>query len=250
MSKFSSILILTLYLFKQSILENATEEQVISFSQEAKNDEATEEYSGESGNPLFDEFWKEWAEKLPDYVSQYVYMVPIEYKESVIFYENVTKFPVSMKGGIILEETTVASEKIDFTIEAPNKTVIFKSTKFADIFNLNCTVPGLYKITIANNYLNREAKPTLVINTGQNLILEKENLSETEKKMDKLITFLKKYDQDTKITRYSRAKRKSDLRKTNKYFFSFSFIETIVLIGVTVWQYYYLKHLFEVKGSL
>ena len=249
MNKISSILIFIFYFFKQYLSEEVKEEQVISFSQQAKDTEVNEEYQ-DSGNPIFNNFWNEWTEKLPNYVSQYIYMVPLKYKQSIEFYENVTKYPANMTGGYILEETTVATEKIDFIIEAPNKTVIFKSANYADLFNLNCTVPGFYKITIANNYLNREVKPTLIINTGQNLILEKENLSETEKKMDKLITFLKKYDQDTKITRYSRAKRKSDLRKTNKYFFSFSLIETIVLIAVTIWQYYYLKHLFEVKGSL
>ena len=249
MSKISSILIFLLFIFKKSFSQNQ-EEKVIAFSQDAKNNEAVVEEPSIEMNPLLTEFWKEWQEKMPDYVSQYIYMIPLRYKQSMVFYENVTKFPVIMKGGILLEETTVATEKIDFSIEAPNKTIIFKSTKYADLFSLNCTVPGLYKITIANNYLNREAKPTLILNTGQNLILEKENLSETEKKMDKLITFLKKYDQDTKITRYSRTKRRSDLKKTNKYFFSFSVIETIVLIAVSIWQYYYLKHLFEVKGSL
>ena len=41
-----------------------------------------------------------------------------------------------------------------------------------------------------------------------------------------------------------------ELSKTNNYFYAFSVIETIILIGVTIWQYFYLKHLFEIKGSL
>ena len=47
-------------------------------------------------------------------------------------------------------------------------------------------------------------------------------------------------------------KRKDEkqLSSHNTYFFVFSMIETIVLIAVSFWQYYYLKHLFEVKGSL
>ena len=41
-----------------------------------------------------------------------------------------------------------------------------------------------------------------------------------------------------------------EINKYNIYFYIFAFIETFVLIGVSIWQYYYMTHLFEVKGSL
>ena len=41
-----------------------------------------------------------------------------------------------------------------------------------------------------------------------------------------------------------------EINKTNTYFYIFSFVETFVLIVVSIWQSYYMKHLFEVKGSL
>ena len=41
-----------------------------------------------------------------------------------------------------------------------------------------------------------------------------------------------------------------EIHKTNTYFYSFAFIETIALVGVSIWQSYYMKHLFEVKGTL
>ena len=41
-----------------------------------------------------------------------------------------------------------------------------------------------------------------------------------------------------------------EINKTNTYFYIFAFVETIVLIGVSIWQSYYMRHLFEVKGSL
>ena len=41
-----------------------------------------------------------------------------------------------------------------------------------------------------------------------------------------------------------------EINKTNTYFYIFSFVETFVLIAVTIWQSYYMRHLFEVKGSL
>ena len=88
------------------------------------------------------------------------------------------------------------------------------------------------------------------MNSGQNLFVEKENLSNTEKKLDSLLSFMKKYEQDYKLNRGFKRQRNEELSQTNKYFFIFSVVETIVLIGVSIWQYYYLKHLFEMKGSL
>ena len=41
-----------------------------------------------------------------------------------------------------------------------------------------------------------------------------------------------------------------EINKTNTYFYIFSFVETFVLIAVTIWQSYYMRYLFEVKGSL
>ena len=41
-----------------------------------------------------------------------------------------------------------------------------------------------------------------------------------------------------------------EINRTNTYFYIFAFIETFVLIGVSIWQSYYMRHLFEVKGSL
>jgi len=41
-----------------------------------------------------------------------------------------------------------------------------------------------------------------------------------------------------------------EINKTNNYFYIFAFVETFVLISVSIWQSYYMRHLFEVKGSL
>ena len=43
---------------------------------------------------------------------------------------------------------------------------------------------------------------------------------------------------------------KLEIKKTNTSFYIFAFVETFVLIGVSIWQSYYMRHLFEVKGSL
>lgn len=201
-------------------------------------------------NALFKNLKYEWSKKMSDFVSQYIYMIPVPYKTQVDFYENITKVPCLMRGAFLLEEANTEKDIIDFRILDPNKTVIFQSSSIGSIFQLNITNKGLYTILFNNRVLNKEVKPTLIMNSGQNLVVEKENLSETEKKLDQLLTFFKKFEQDNRLNRGFRRKRNEQLSSTNTYFITFSFVETIVLIGVSVWQYYYLKHLFEMKGSL
>ena len=115
---------------------------------------------------------------------------------------------------------------------------------------MNLTEKGIYKLLFYNRVNKKEVYPTFIMNTGQNLIVNKDNLSGTEKKFDKIISFLTKHELENKVNRGFRRKGNESLINTNNYFFIFSLIETLVLIGVSLWQYYYLKHLFEIKGSL
>ena len=204
----------------------------------------------EAINPIFQEFIDEWDEKMQDFNVQYTHLIPIKYKSKAVYYENITKVPCSFQGAFILEEATSKSDTIDFKIIAPNKTVVFQASSIGAIFQLNLTDKGLYAIEFHNRILNKEVRPNLMVDSGQNAILEKDNLSKTEKKLDSIVTFLKKYEQDTKLAKGFKRIGNEELSKTNKYFFAFSVIETIVLIGVSIWQYLYLKHLFEIKGSL
>jgi hypothetical protein len=201
-------------------------------------------------NPIFQDFINEWEAKMQDFETQYTHLIPVKYKSQAEYYENITRVPCAFRGAFILEEATSKSDVIDFRIIAPNNTVVYQVSSIGSIFSLNLTDKGLYTIVFHNRVLNKEIRPNLMVNSGQNVILGKENLSKTEKKLDNIITFLKKYEQDTKLTKGFKRIGNEELSKTNKYFFAFSVIETIVLIGVSIWQYFYLKHLFEIKGSL
>jgi hypothetical protein len=199
---------------------------------------------------LFANLKSEWINSMGDFVSQYLVIVPVPYKKPVDFFENVTQVPCSMRGAFFLEEANSEKDVIDFSILAPNNTVIFHSVSFGAIFNLNLTEKGLYTIIFNNRAMSREVKPTFIMNAGQNLIVEKEKLSASEQKLDNLFSIFKRFDQETKLNRGFTRKGDKLLSSTNTYFYIFSLLETIVLIGVSAWQYYYLKHLFEVKGSL
>jgi len=201
-------------------------------------------------NKLFSKFKEDWVNNMNDFISQYVYIVPVPYKKEVDYYEIIKQVPCLMRGAFLNEDANSENDFIDFKIISPYNKVIFEASSIGEIFSLNLTEKGVYKLSFYNKANNKEVYPTLIMNTGQNLVVEKENLSETEKKFDKIINFLIKNEQENKVNRGFRKKGNESLVRTNKYFFIFSLIETIVLIGVSAWQYYYLKHLFEIKGSL
>ena len=201
-------------------------------------------------NKLFSKFKEDWVNNMSDFISQYVYIVPVPYKKEVDYYEIIKQVPCLMRGAFLNEDANSENDFIDFKIISPYNKVIFEASSIGEIFSLNLTEKGVYKLSFYNKANNKEVYPTLIMNTGQNLVVEKENLSETEKKFDKIINFLIKNEQENKVNRGFRKKGNESFVRTNKYFFIFSLIETTVLIGVSAWQYYYLKHLFEIKGSL
>jgi len=199
---------------------------------------------------LFSDFKKEWENTMSDFISQYIYLIPVPYKKEIDYYEIITQIPCVMRGAFLNEDANSENDVIDFKIISPNNTIIYEVSSIGSIFSLNITQKGVYKLLFYNKAINKEVYPTLIMNTGQNLIVEKESLSETEKKIDKVISFLLKHEQENKMNRGFIKKRNESLINTNNFFYIFSLIETVVLIAVSFWQYYYLKHLFEIKGSL
>ena len=199
---------------------------------------------------LFSDFKKEWENTMSDFISQYIYLIPVPYKKEIDYYEIITQIPCVMRGAFLNEDANSENDVIDFKIISPNNTIIYEASSIGSIFSLNITQKGIYKLLFYNKAINKEVYPTLIMNTGQNLIVEKESLSETEKKFDKVISFLLKHEQENKMNRGFIKKRNESLINTNNFFYIFSLIETVVLIAVSFWQYYYLKHLFGIKGSL
>ena len=205
---------------------------------------------GLKNSKILEKFFEEWSQNMPDFVGQYMYTIPVKKRTQVEYYENITKVPCKFQGAFILDEAQSDQEKIEFKIISPNNTIIYQKTDVASIFSVEINEKGLYTLVFNNKFLNRDVRPSLVVNSGQNLVLERENLSETENKLEKIMAFLLKYDQDRKLTRGFIRRGNEELKKTNKFFYVFSCIESIVLIVVSIWQYFYLKHLFEIKGSL
>ena len=208
----------------------------------------TQNETSSEKNEIIDEFQNQWRETMMDYESQYVYIIPVGYKKIATFYENVSEVPSRFRGAYFVDDT--GKERVEFKITDPHKKILYHNTTFGSIFDFNVTEKGLYEISFNNKFTNSEIKPTFTMNSGQNLKLERQTLNKTESKLDDLIQFRQNYKTSDQMVRNMKRRRYNKLMKTNKYFFVFSVIETLVLVGVSAWQYYYMKHLFEIKGSL
>lgn len=238
------LILLLVGIIKSAITQNETSQNNSESTEVPTNDTNNDDYYMKNEDP----FTAEWRSKMYDYESTYVYMIPVAYKSSQIFYENITTVPARVRGAFIIDESS--KDKVDFQIKGPKGNVVYSNVTHACVFDFTIEEKGLYQIEFNNRYKNGEVKPTFTMNTGQNVILKKEDLSHTEKNLDQLISFLKNYGTEDKLKRNIHRERYQKIVKTNRYFYTFSVIETIVLIIVSVWQFYYMKHLFEIKGSL
>lgn len=182
-----------------------------------------------------------------DYEPDYVYMIPLAYKAKDIFYENITHVPARVRGAILIDNQK--NEQVDFEIKGPKGDIKYRNSTNACIFDFNTTEVGKYTITFQNVYTNSALKITFTMNTGQNLVLKKEDLSFSEQKLDNLLVFTNKLNLGMKMSRGLNSDRYRKIKNSNKYFYTFSVIESLILIGISVWQFYYMRQLFEVKGS-
>jgi len=193
-------------------------------------------------------FSAEWERLMSDYEPDYVYMIPLSYKTKEFYYENITHVPARIRGAFLTDEEK--KDKIDFEVIGPTGELKYHNTTNECIFDFIATDSGKYSIVFNNRYVNSDMKVTFTMNTNQNPILKKADLSFTEEKLDNLLHFMKKFNLEFKFNRQIHRERYVKIQKSNKYFYTFSVIETIVLIGISVWQFYYMRQLFEIKGSL
>ena len=225
------ILLLTLLISSIFTQKNSTKNK--------KKDEESE---------LIKNFYKEWNIRMKDFEGQYVYMIPLEKNKISYFYENITEVPALIQGAVIIDEK--GDDIILFEIKDPFDNVVYQNETHATIFNFTVETKGLYKISFNNKFSGKKISPTFTMNTGQNIFLQKKDIDEKEKSLIEVIQFLKDTETQDKMKKNIQRKRLKEVRVNNRNFFIFSMIETIILVIISVWQYLYMKHLFEIKGSL
>ena len=135
---------------------------------------------------------------MSDYDSDYFYLIPLKYKTREIYFENITTVPARLRGAFIVDEQS--KNKIDFEISSPSGKKVYTNTSHQCIFDFNVTEVGKYTIAFNNKYVNSELKVTFTMNTGQNIVLKKDDLTVTEEKLDKLSSFVKRFNLEFKLS--------------------------------------------------
>ncbi len=185
---------------------------------------------------------------MSDYEPDYVYMIPLNYKTKEYYYENITNVPARLRGAFLTDEEK--KDRVEFEIIGPNNDIKYYNVTNECIFDFNVTEIGRYTIVFNNKFINTDIKVTFTMNTGQNPMLKKDDLSISDQRLDGIMKFIDNYKTEFKFSRKIHYERYRKIQKTNKYFYTFSVFETIVLVGVSIWQFYYMRQLFEVKGSI
>lgn len=136
---------------------------------------------------------------MSDYEPDYVYMIPLPYKTQEVFYENITHAPAVIKGAFLTDDEK--KDKIDMIVYGPNEQLIYHNSSNECIFEFTVPFPCRIRIVFTNRYINSDAKLTFTMNTGQNPILKKDDLSSTDQKLDSLVSFLKRFNLEFKLNR-------------------------------------------------
>lgn len=146
-------------------------------------------------------FSLEWESRMSDYEPDYVYMIPVGYKSREVFFEDIVKTPVLVRGAFITDQDI--KDRIDFRITGPNDYTIYHNATNECIFEFNVINPGRYMLAFTNTFVNSEIKVTFTMSTGQNAILKKEDLTFSDTKLEGLYSFVKRVGVEAKMNRNS-----------------------------------------------
>lgn len=180
----------------------------ITISQQQQNmtTDNTQQYlENNEARHLMKSFGYEWETKMRDYRMEYLYYIPIEYRDQEIYFENVTTVPTTFAGAFFIADETL--DIIEFYVKNSYDKVIYKATGHYNIFEIPINKSDIYTITFRNNLSKKRVVVTFTMNTGQNNFLNSKDLSNTEKKMEDLEAVIKKFNMEFKLSRDIHTKR-------------------------------------------
>ena len=174
-------------------------------SQNQTENQNVEEEKKTEGMILMEEFSNEWEAKMQDYNMEYLYYIPLQYRDQEIYYENITSVPTTFKGSFFISDET--TDKIEFYIRDSFDKVIYQASGHYNIFEIPIKKADKYSITFRNNLAKNKVVVTFTMNTGQNNFINSKDLTNTEKKMDNLEAVIKKFNMEFKLSRDIHTKR-------------------------------------------
>lgn len=195
-----------------------------------------------------------WDEVMSDYHDDFLYRLKLKDKK-IIYFQEYLDFN-SIFSGVFISDN---NEKLLMKVFLNNEEVysscsIFHSFKFPVNIN-NERNMNVLKILF---YSDLDLTFTFTMGSDKSKIVTKETLTKTMEKINKIHSFTKKYYFNQKSSKFSRNelnKSKNlniiiELKQSYQNFYTFSIIETSILLCISLFQYIYLRRLFEIKISL
>jgi hypothetical protein len=197
------VLISTLNLILVNTQEPTVEQK--GEAEEAKYKNPEEEKKQNEYFNLMQDFNNEWENKMIDYNSDYSYNIPLRPRIQEIYYENVTTVPSVFKGAFII--TDESTDKIEFIVKDPNNKVIHQITSHHNVFEIPINITGRYTIIFNNRISKSNVMITFTMSNGQNKLLNANDLTKTEQKLEALNTVIKKFNLEFKFGHDIHSKR-------------------------------------------
>ncbi len=221
---FIALLLLThLITLLISAINAQTEDNNESVEQKHENDEV-QEYKQTPEEKARADFSIQWEHEMSDYEPDFVYMIPLDYKSSDVFYQNITNVPddFMLRGAILVDEDK--KEAIDFRIESPSGIIVYKNVTAQCIFNIHLKEKGVFKFYFDNKYENTEIRVTFTINSGNNNVVKKEDLDYSQLKANDLLVFIQSLKTERKLK-----KNTEYIRTLSKFLLSLLFVNFFFL---------------------
>ena len=180
--------------------------QTVPNENEIKNDDNINNKKNKQDSAGYlSEFSKEWEKKMSDYESDYLYVIPLNKNTEEIYYEDIEMVPARVRGAFFIEEE---GNKIDVYIRSEDNKIVFSALAVNQrVFDFKIFVKGKYTISFINKYSSNQIKVTFTMSTGQNDVLMKKDLSQTERKLDQLLHDIKRFNIEFKFNRNLHEKR-------------------------------------------
>ena len=184
------------------IIESTTEEGI-------KTD-PIEELSEEEklNNQIEVQFYTDWSEKMSDFEPSYVYMFPIEKRNIQIFYENITKNNVLVRGAFLITEES-DKQPVEVMIMDPAQNIIYKNNTIAAVFSFDAVHQGEYSIRFRNLSPKDSVVVTFTMNTYQQELLSSEHLSFSDEKLNGIMKFMSGIRAEEDFSRQFMRKKKN-----------------------------------------
>ena len=118
---------------------------------------------------LMEEFSNEWEAKMGDFQMEYLYYIPLEYRDQEEYFENITTVPTTFKGAFFLSDET--TNKIEFYIKDSLGRIIYQAYGHYNIFDIKIQKADKYTIIFRNSSAKDKVVITFTVNTGQNNLI-------------------------------------------------------------------------------